>query len=212
MNARSLFLTLSVVILATIHLAAAQQPEKVPRIGLLMSASTSEAAAFIEAFRQGLRELGYVEGKNLVLEIRGGEAKPDRLSDLAAELVRLKVNIIVTGGSLAIRAAKEATHVIPIVMVTGSDPVETGLVASLARPGGNITGLTHITTELMLIRLFQQDTRYSVRAWRGLRFRVVCENSSGSLPTKRPVRSIWPPVVGLMDLSVRGVGTSVRML
>jgi putative ABC transport system substrate-binding protein len=129
--------------------AQAQQPGKVPRIGLLISASSAATTTFIDAFRQGLRELGYVEGKNFVLEIRGGEAKPDRLSDLAAELVRLKVDIIVAGGSFAIDAAKRATSTIPIVMRTASEPVEAGFVASLARPGGNITGVTTITTQLI---------------------------------------------------------------
>ena len=133
--------------------AQAQHPGKVHRIGLLMSSSTAETQPFIDAFRQGLRELGYVEGKNIVLEIRGGGAKRNRLSDLAAELVRLKVDIIVTGGSFAIRAAKEATSTIPIVMRIGSDPVNAGLVVSLAHPGGNITGVASINLGLIGKRL-----------------------------------------------------------
>ncbi|MGH7826774.1 MAG: ABC transporter substrate-binding protein, partial [Candidatus Binatia bacterium] len=133
--------------------AEAQQPGKVPRIGLLMSSSTAETAPFIDALRQGLRELGYVEGKNIVLEIRGGGAKPDRLSDLAADLVRLKVGIIVTGGSTATRAAKEVTSTIPIVMRTGGDPVKSGIVSSLAHPGGNITGVASINLGLIGKRL-----------------------------------------------------------
>jgi putative ABC transport system substrate-binding protein len=149
MNARSLLLTLTVVILATTHLAEAQQPGKIPQIGLLISASTAAAAPYIEAFRQGLRELGYIEGKNIVLEIRGGGANPDRVSDLAAELVHLKVDIIVTVAGPAIRAAMKATSTIPIVMRTGTDPVEAGFVPSLAHPGGNITGVTSITTKLI---------------------------------------------------------------
>ena len=127
----------------------AQQPGKVPRIGVLMSSSTAETASFIDAFRQGLRELGYVEGKNIVLEIRGGGAKPNRIADLAAELVGLKVDIIVAGGSFAVRAAKEATSAIPIVMRYGGDPVRAGLVASLAHPGGNITGVASINLGLI---------------------------------------------------------------
>ena len=103
---------------------------------------------FTDAFRQGMRELGYVEGKNFVLEIRGGGAELDRLSDLAAELVRLKVDIIVTVGSPALRAATKATRTIPIVMRTGADPVKSGHVASLARPGGNITGVYAMSGEL----------------------------------------------------------------
>jgi ABC-type uncharacterized transport system substrate-binding protein len=152
MRVRISLSTFALVVWATIHLAEAQQPRKVHRIGLLIAAS-NVIAPFTDAFRQGLRELGYVEGKNLVLEIRGGEAKPERLSDLAAELVGLKVDIIVAGSNFAIRAAKEATSTIPIVMRTGSDPVKDGLIASLARPGGNITGVASINLGLSGKRL-----------------------------------------------------------
>ena len=114
-----------VVLLAVAVIAEAQQPTKVPRIGFLGAASTSAVAARIEAFRQGLRELGYVEGKNIVIEWRSAEGKPDRLPALAAELVRLKVDVIVTGGPTATRAAKEATSTIPIVMTQDPDPVGT---------------------------------------------------------------------------------------
>ena len=107
-----------------------------------IASSLSAIAARIEAFRQGLRELGYVEGKNIVIEWRYAEGKFDRLPALAAELVRLKVDVIVTAGPTATRAAKEATSTIPIVMTHDNDPVGTGFVASLARPGGNITGLS----------------------------------------------------------------------
>ncbi len=143
--------------------AEAQQPTKVHRIGFLISASAEGIGSesenydatehFIEAFRQGLRELGYVEGKNFVLEIHWGEAKRDRLSNLAAELVRLKVDLIVAEGGWAIHAAKKATATIPIVVVAGEDLVITGLVASLARPGGNVTGFTMIGPELAGKRL-----------------------------------------------------------
>jgi putative ABC transport system substrate-binding protein len=108
---------------------------------------------FIDAFRKGLRELGYVEGKNLTLETRSGGTNRDRLSTLASELVRLRMDIIVAGGGSAIRAAKETTSTIPIVMRAGSDPVESGLVASLAHPGGNITGLASINLGLIGKRL-----------------------------------------------------------
>jgi putative tryptophan/tyrosine transport system substrate-binding protein len=130
----------------------AQQPEKFHRIGLLIAAS-NVIAPFADAFRQGLRELGYVEGKNYVLEIRGGGAEVDRLFDLAAELVRLEVEVIVTVGSPALRAATKATRTTPIVMRTGGDPVKAGLVASLARPGGNITGVFARSVELSGKRL-----------------------------------------------------------
>ena len=113
-----------------------------------MLTSPSAISARVEAFRQGLRELGYVEGKNIVIEWRYAEGKLDRLPALAAELVRLKVDIIVTGGPAATRAAKEATVTIPIVMAQDTDPVGNGFVASLARPGGNITGLSTLAPEL----------------------------------------------------------------
>jgi putative tryptophan/tyrosine transport system substrate-binding protein len=128
--------------------AAAQQPTKVPRIGFLFALSPSLISARIEVFRQGMRELGYVEGKNIVIEWRFAEDKPDRLPTLAAELVRLKVDIIVTGGPSATRSAKEATVTIPIVMAFDDDPVGSGFVASLARPGGNITGLSALSPEI----------------------------------------------------------------
>jgi putative tryptophan/tyrosine transport system substrate-binding protein len=128
--------------------AQAQQPTKIPRIGYLIGTSPTANAARVEAFRQGLRELGYVEGKTIVIEWRYAEGKLDRLPALAAELARLKVDIIVTGGPPATRAAKEATITIPIVMEQDSDPVGNGFVASLARPGGNITGLATFRPEL----------------------------------------------------------------
>jgi putative ABC transport system substrate-binding protein len=129
--------------------AEAQQSAKVPRIGLLISASSAPTATFIDGFRHGLRELGYVEGKDIILEIRGGGADSDRLSDLAAELIHLKVDVIVAGGSPSLRAAMKTTSTIPIVMRTAADPVESGFVRSLARPGGNVTGVTNVTTKLI---------------------------------------------------------------
>jgi putative ABC transport system substrate-binding protein len=141
------------MLLALSFPAQAQQPTKIPRIGYLTTVSLSAISARIEAFRQGLRELGYVEGKNIVIEYRSAEGKPDRVPALAAELVRLKVDIIVTTGSAPTRAAKEATSTIPIVMTNDADPVATGFVASLARPGGNITGLSTLSPELSGKRL-----------------------------------------------------------
>jgi putative ABC transport system substrate-binding protein len=137
-----------VVLLAGAVIAKAQQPAKIPRVAYLLGASLSDNAARIEAFRQGLRDLGYVEGKNITIEWRSAEGKPDRLPALAAELVRLKVDLIVTGGPTNTRAAKGATSTIPIVMTNDSDPVGTGFVASLARPGGNITGLSTLAPEI----------------------------------------------------------------
>jgi putative ABC transport system substrate-binding protein len=126
----------------------AQQAKKVRHIGYLSVLSPASDSSRLEAFRHGLRELGYVEGKNIVIEPRYVEGKLNRLTELAGELVRLNVDAIVVGGSTATRAAKNATKLIPIVMAHGSDPVELGYVASLARPGGNITGLTHLAPEL----------------------------------------------------------------
>jgi len=141
-------LFIGVMLLALSLPIMAQQPKKVPRIGLLVGASTAVAAPWIEAFRQSLRELGYIEGKNIILEIRGGRANPDRVSKLVTELMRLKVDIIVAGGSTAVHPVKDATTTIPIVMRYDRDPVRAGIVASLARPGGNITGLASITVDL----------------------------------------------------------------
>ena len=138
----------AMMLLAVGVTAQAQQPKKVPRIGFLIGSSPAAIAARIEAFRQGLRDLGYVEGKNIVIEWRYAEGKLDRLPALAAELVRLKIDIIVTGAPATTRAAKEATVTIPIVMAQDSDPVANGFVASLARPGGNITGLSTLAPEL----------------------------------------------------------------
>ena len=128
--------------------AHAQQPTKVPQIGYLGGVSLSANTARHEAFRQGLRELNYVEGKNIAIDWRSADGKLDRLPALAAELVRRKVDVIVTSGGSATRAAKEATSTIPIVMTNDSDPVTDGIVASLARPGGNITGLSNFAPEL----------------------------------------------------------------
>ena len=139
--------------LANVCVAHAQQPTKIPRIGYLSGTSPSAIVARTEAFRQGLRELGYVEGKNIVIEYRAAEGKLDRLPALAAELVRLKVDIIVTTGPSVTRAAKEATNTIPIVMTQDGDPVASGFVASLARPGGNVTGLSTLAPELSGKRL-----------------------------------------------------------
>ena len=126
--------------------AQAQQPKKVPRIGYLSACDPARESARSEAIRLALRELGYIEGQNIAIEYRYAEGKLDRLPELAAELVRLKVDIIVVaGGTAMIQAAKNATKTIPIVMVgAGADPVEAGFVESLARPGGNVTGITNL--------------------------------------------------------------------
>ena len=139
--------TLCALLFALCVSVQAQQPKQVPRIGFLTT-SPSTFPDRIEAFRQGLRELGYIEGKSIVIEWRYSEGKNDRLPALAAELVRLKVDVIVAGGPAITVFLKEATSAIPIVMGYHTDPVGTGLVSSLARPGGNITGLSVLSPEL----------------------------------------------------------------
>ena len=154
MNSKSLFwLHAITVLLITFVSAEAQQPTKVPRVGFLGDRSASANVGRMEAFRQGLRELGYVEGKNIVIDQRWAEAKLDRLPALTAELLRLKVDIIVTAGAPATRAAKNVTLTIPIVITNDDDPVANGFVASLAQPGGNITGLSNLSPELSGKRL-----------------------------------------------------------
>ena len=128
--------------------SVAQQPVKIPHIGFQLDAPVSTAAARIEAFRQGLRELGYIEGKNIIIDWRSAEGKPEHRSEIAAEFVRLKVDVIVTAGPTVTRSVKEATSTIPIVMGQDTDPVGSGFVASLARPGGNITGLSALSPEM----------------------------------------------------------------
>jgi len=148
MNKKVTLLALGVMLLVFHFAAQAQQPARIPRIGILLGASVSFYSARVEAFRQRLRELGYVEGKNISIEYRYAEGKPERLPDLAAELVRLKVDVIVTASGPAILAAKKASATIPIVFGAAADPVGDGLVSSLARPGGNITGLSLMAPDL----------------------------------------------------------------
>jgi ABC-type uncharacterized transport system substrate-binding protein len=141
---------LATVLLASFSPAAAQQPKKFPRIAYLSALDPARESARTEAIRLALRELGYIEGQNIAIEYRYAEGKVDRQPELASELVRLKVDLIVVAGTVVLtRAVKNATKTIPIVMVGGGvDPVEAGLVESLARPGGNVTGLTNLGPEL----------------------------------------------------------------
>ena len=141
-------LLIAALLVALSASAQAQQPTKIPRIGFLITSSPSVIAPRMDAFQQGLRELGYVEGKNIVIERRHAEGKLDRLPALAAELVRLNVEAIVTSGPTATGPAKGATSTIPIVMTFDDDPVGSGFVASLARPGGNVTGLSTLAPEI----------------------------------------------------------------
>jgi putative tryptophan/tyrosine transport system substrate-binding protein len=177
--------------------AGAQQTAKIPRVGYLSSASPSATLA-PGAFRQALRDLGFVEGKNIVIEQRYAELKLDRLPELAAELVRLKVDIIVAGGIRAIRAAKNATETIPIVMSgSGIDPVVAGLVESLARPGRNVTGITNLTRELggKRLELLKEAVPNIARV------AVLYESANpGSL---RELKEILPAAARALRLTVR---------
>jgi putative ABC transport system substrate-binding protein len=141
------------LLLAFGYSAEAQQGTKIPRIGFLAATKPAAVAARVTAFRQGLRELGYVEGKNILVEYRYAEGNAERERELAAELTHLKVNVIVTTGATVTRTAKETTDIIPIVFAQDGDPVGSGFVANLARPGGNITGLANLSPELSGKRL-----------------------------------------------------------
>ena len=168
-NPKCRVLSLSALALVAVStLVSAQQPKKMPRVGYLSASSASEALVRTNAFRQGLRDLGYVEGKNLIVELRYADGKFDRLPTLAAELVGLPVDVIVSAGPSVTSPAKKATTDIPIVMTNDSDPVGSGFVVSLARPGRNVTGLSNLARELsgkrveILKELLPQLTRVAI--------------------------------------------------
>jgi putative tryptophan/tyrosine transport system substrate-binding protein len=152
MKRRIAICLLTTILLGTVS-AQAQQPGKIARIGYLDNSTASGSAVLVDAFRQELSKLGWIEGKNITIEYRFAEQKNERLPELAAELVHLKVDLIVTSGGTAPLAAKKATSTIPIVMTGSVDPMGSGLIASLARPGGNVTGNTSLTPELNTKRL-----------------------------------------------------------
>jgi putative ABC transport system substrate-binding protein len=156
MNKKISVSMLAVFILAFVHLAEAQQPKKVSRLGFVSARAEptpTSPDSSADALRQGLRNLGYIEGKNIVVEYRYFEGKADRIPSLVADLLQLKLDVLVSVNTLAIRAFKQATNTLPIVIVINDDPVTTGIVNSLARPGGNVTGLTRLTRELSGKRL-----------------------------------------------------------
>src|SRR5262245_29398674 len=153
MSGRIFVRLLAIILLATAPAAEAQQAGKVFHIGFLDGGTASGMTAHLQAFLQELSKLGWIEGKNIAIEYRFAEQKNERLPELAAELVRLKVDLIVVTGAQPALAAKKATTIIPIVMTSVSDPVGAGLVAGLAQPGGNVTGLSSLETELNSKRL-----------------------------------------------------------
>ena len=201
---RKLILILAAVVLVALlaHIAHAQQAKKVPRIGFIVSGFPSTSQHNIDAFRQGLRELGYVEGQNIYVEYRYAEGRTDRLTDLTAELVRLQVEVIVTGSTIAVGAAKKLTGTIPVVMAGLGDPIGTGLVASLARPGGNITGLSSFSPELGTKRLELLKEAFP----RNLRVAILFNGANASNVASLKEIEIAAPVLGvqLQSLDVRG--------
>jgi len=199
MKAKILVYALPALIFTIIHLAEAQQPKKVPRIGYLSSGDPTSESPRSEGIRLAMRERGYIEGQNIAIEYRYAERKQDRSSDLAAELVRLNVDIIVVGGGGTwIRAAKNATKTIPIVMIgIGADPVETGLVESLARPGGNVTGITNLSSDLgaKRVELFKEAVPKLARV-----AVLYVPSNPASIPE---VKEVLPAVARALGLTVR---------
>ena len=191
-------IALTLGMLAAGPAAEAQVPPKVPRIGFLDGGSSSARQSRLEALRQGLRDLGYVEGKNIALEVRWAAEKPERLPDLAAELVRLRCDVIVAGTTPGVLAMKQATRMTPIVMTVVSNPVEVGVVASLARPGGNITGLSLMVLELTGKRL-QLLTEVVSRLSRGA---VLWNPSNPSVP----------PLLRETEAAARPLGVQLQRL
>jgi putative tryptophan/tyrosine transport system substrate-binding protein len=189
---------IAVVLLAVAVIAQAQQPKKVPRIGYLSMRDPASESSRYETIRLALRERGYIEGQNIATEYRYAEGKLDRAPELAAELVHLKVDIIVAAGDPGVRAAKNATTTIPIVMTgQGSDPVEAGFVESLARPGANVTGLTNLTRELGGKRLELLKEAVPKLA------RVAVLYASGSSSSVLELKEVLPAAARALGLTVR---------
>ena len=199
MKSQSLFWLLIAVLLTTVPLAEAQQPAKVPRIGYLSTRDQTSESSRSEGVRLGLRELGYIEGQNIAIEYRYSEGKRERFSALAAELVRLKVDlIVVAGGDPAVRQTMNATKTIPIVMSGGgADPVEAGFVKSLARPGGNVTGITLLVIELVGKRLeLLKETVPQVA-------RVAALYESANPTSALEVKEVLPTAARALGLTIR---------
>ena len=184
-------LTICATLFALCVAADAQQPGKIFRIGFLDPSTASGTAVMVDAFRQELSKHGWIEGKNITIDYRFAEQKSERLPELAAELVRLKVDLIVTTGDGPTLAAKKATTIIPIVMTTSSDPVAQGLVASLARPGGNVTGLSSLAADLNTKRLEILKDAIPKLA------RVALLQSPGSVTSDLQLKELRPAAVAL---------------
>jgi putative ABC transport system substrate-binding protein len=172
------------LVLGCIPPAEAQQPTKIPRIGYIATAGDiNNPGLIVEAFRQGLRDLGYIEGKNIIVEYRYPGTEPERLPSFATELIRLKVDALVTSSTAVIRTAKDATTTVPIVMIATFDPVQAGMAHSLARPGGNITGVLRLTHQLggKRLELFKEAVPHLSRVG------IVAERASIGLQEYEPV-------------------------
>jgi ABC-type uncharacterized transport system substrate-binding protein len=198
MNRRTAIRRLATLFLTTASLAQAQQSKKVPRIGYLSASDPATDTTRAEGIRLALRERGYIEGQNIATEYRYAEGKLDRLPELAAELVRLKVDIIVTGGPIPVRAAKNATKTISIVMMGGgTDPVEEGLVDSLARPGGNVTGITNLDRELggKRLELFKEAVPKLVR--------IAVLHDPATPGTAHEVKEVLPVAARALRLTIQ---------
>jgi putative ABC transport system substrate-binding protein len=191
MKKKNTVLTLCATLFALCVAADAQQPGKIFRIGFLDPSTASGTAVMVDAFRQELSKHGWIEGKNITIDYRFAEQKSERLPELAAELVRLKVDLIVTTGDGPTLAAKKATTIIPIVMTTSSDPVAQGLVASLARPGGNVTGLSSLAADLNTKRLEILKDAIPKLA------RVALLQSPGSVTSDLQLKELRPAAVAL---------------
>src|SRR5262245_48554766 len=199
MKTKTVICLVAAALLSTASFADAQQPKKISRIGLLLMGNPTSESPRSEAIRQHLRELGYIEGQNIAIEYRYAEGKYDRLSELAADVVRLKVDVVVvSGGAQQVRAAMDATKTIPIVMVgQGSDPVAAGLIDSLARPGGNVTGITNLTPELggKRLELLKDAVPKLVR--------VAVLYEPASPPNALQVKEYLPPAARALKLTIR---------
>ena len=192
MDRRSFISSVTLGLLAAPLAAGAQPVEKVPRVGVLvLTPRASVGGVYVDALRQGLRDLGYVEGKSITLEVRWAEGEAQRLPQLAAELVNMKVDVLITSGTEAIRAAQKATREIPVIMATVSDPVALGIAASLARPGGNLTGLAILSPELTVKRL-----------------QLLTE----VVPAARRVGVVWNPANQGNDIALRAAETAARRI
>ncbi len=202
MTKKIMLFALCSLLLAPRFPAKAQQPKKIPLIGYVSGTGPNNPGPEVEAFRQGLRDLGYIEGKNILLEYRYQEGKADRAPSLVAGLVQLKVDVLVLVTSPAIRAAKQATKTIPVIMVTTADPIATGLVDSLARPGGNITGLTRITRDLNGKRLELLKEVVPTTSRVGVLFQA--DSTTGAIHFKEYEIAARAFKIELQSLGVRG--------